>query len=372
MSRAVIDLGFGDSGKGCTTDFLCSLFSPRAVARFSGGHQAGHHVVHDNIDHVFSSFGSGTLKGYPTYLEPTVIIYPVAILNELKVLKDKGIQPRLFIHRDCRVATFFDVVKNRANEDTLKHGSCGVGIFETFKRSNNHFTLTAGDLLFESVLRFKLQAIANHYYNTWNVATQIHAFMKVCDELLDMGQHVTIVDECPFDVDDMIYEGSQGLLLDENIGFFPHVTPSSVGSKFFHDNDIELKETYYVTRAYQTRHGTGPMTYHGDDYFEISDEYDKTNKFNEYQRDMRATMLDLDLIQYALKEDGRYNNSHKKLVITCLEHITKYYCFFWHGNIHSYETYEEFAKAIAVILGFLSTDVYLCSEYKFTKLNDKG
>jgi adenylosuccinate synthase len=71
----VIDLGFGDSGKGNCTQFLCSqpkinntvYGSPVAVIRFNGGHQAGHGVRSGEIKHVFSSFGSGTLLGIPTY-----------------------------------------------------------------------------------------------------------------------------------------------------------------------------------------------------------------------------------------------------------------------------------------------------------------
>ena len=74
----VLGIGFGDEGKGITTDYLCHHILRQEglapmVVRFSGGHQAGHTVYvkessESIIKHIFSSFGSGTLRGCPTYL----------------------------------------------------------------------------------------------------------------------------------------------------------------------------------------------------------------------------------------------------------------------------------------------------------------
>ena len=63
MKQAVVDLGFGDSGKGITTSFLCQNKKPEEtlIIRANGGPQAGHTVHHKNIIYVFSQFGSGTL-----------------------------------------------------------------------------------------------------------------------------------------------------------------------------------------------------------------------------------------------------------------------------------------------------------------------
>ena len=64
----VIGLGFGDEGKGITTSYLCKkLEGTKIVVRFNGGHQAGHTVVFNGKRHIFSSWGSGTLQGIPTY-----------------------------------------------------------------------------------------------------------------------------------------------------------------------------------------------------------------------------------------------------------------------------------------------------------------
>jgi adenylosuccinate synthase len=67
------------------------------VIRFSGGHQAGHTVVTDDTRHVFSNFGSGTLRGVPTYWSKFCTVEPIGLLNELDALKIKGYNPILYI-----------------------------------------------------------------------------------------------------------------------------------------------------------------------------------------------------------------------------------------------------------------------------------
>ena len=62
----VVGLQFGDEGKGLLTNFLCQESPNSLVVRYSGGQQAGHTVVLDGKQHVFSNFGSGTLNGNPT------------------------------------------------------------------------------------------------------------------------------------------------------------------------------------------------------------------------------------------------------------------------------------------------------------------
>ena len=72
----VVDLGFGDAGKGATVDYLCSPdadLNVSAVVRFNGGAQAAHNVVVDGRHHTFSQFGSGTFSGVSTILSRSII-----------------------------------------------------------------------------------------------------------------------------------------------------------------------------------------------------------------------------------------------------------------------------------------------------------
>ena len=89
---------------------------------------------------------------------------------------------------------------------------------------------------------------------------------------------------------DTIFEGSQGLLLDQHHGFFPNVTRANVGlenvESFTGLNDIY--EVYLVTRAYQTRHGNGFMTNENRPH-NITENIEETNKEHEYQGKFRRS-----------------------------------------------------------------------------------
>src|SRR5664279_3027640 len=90
----VLDLGFGDCGKGLLTDFLARRTSAGLVVRYNGGAQAGHNVVApDGRHHTFSQFGSGTfIPGVKTYLSKYVLIHPGALLVEGNILEKLGVR----------------------------------------------------------------------------------------------------------------------------------------------------------------------------------------------------------------------------------------------------------------------------------------
>ena len=86
----VVDLGFGDAGKGATVDWLCSDqadLGVAAVVRFNGGAQAAHNVTVGERHHTFSQFGSGTLSGVPTFLSRFVLFEPIALAREARAVE---------------------------------------------------------------------------------------------------------------------------------------------------------------------------------------------------------------------------------------------------------------------------------------------
>src|SRR5574343_932195 len=103
--KACIGLGFGDEGKGITVDYLASQSPDSLVVRYSGGQQAGHTVCLNGIRHVFSNFGSGSLRGLPTYWSEHCTVDPVGIMNELNILTEQGINPILYIDGNAPVTT---------------------------------------------------------------------------------------------------------------------------------------------------------------------------------------------------------------------------------------------------------------------------
>ena len=350
--KVVIGLGFGDEGKGITTDYLCSQAKKPRVIRFSGGQQAGHTVVYNGMRHTFSNFGSGTLRGTPTYWSKYCTMDPVGIMNEHSaldaVMEGRNI-PHLYIDPLCPVTTPFDKQFNKKDGESLLNGTCGVGVGATWQREEDHYHLHFKDLFFESVLAAKLAAVGDYYLRKHvKVADHIvESFFEACQFVVSNIVFGDVKKICSHDI---IFEGSQGLLLDQDIGFFPNVTRSNTGMK----NVLEIlkeaysinmyPEVYLVTRAYQTRHGNGPMTYQG--LMNINPGPAENNKDGGSQGKFRKTILDLDLLEYAIISDTYLQENGKNLVITCLDHIESNWTFMSRGKRKEFATEDAFVEEI--------------------------
>lgn len=347
-SHAVIGLGFGDEGKGVVTDFLCSRDRDNAVVvRFSGGHQCGHKVVReDGTEHIFSNFGSGTFRGCPTYWSKYCTFEPVGFWKEYSLLRQEGFIPSITIHPACPVTTIYDVYANR-NSVEVEHGTTGTGFFRTKKRHlQDNLTFTVAQCLQSSwdVVMNKLDRISDYY--GFEERLNIGPFVEACFEVRHLlGRGVRVGDLRPHPY--MVFEGSQGLLLDQAIGTFPHVTPSDVTPHNAQQLIGELDEIYLVTRVYQTRHGNGPMT-NTDRPVQLVNTECETNKHNKYQGEFRTAVLDLDQLWYAksmgidkvVSPPTRVN-----LVMTCADQMTTYFVSTG-KELKGFTDVDEFVKFI--------------------------
>lgn len=307
----VIGLNFGDEGKGLTTSFLCSQVKKPLVVRFNGGHQAGHTVVYDDKRHVFSSFGSGTLQGFPTYWSKNCTFYPSGFLKEYKLLSN----PVIYVNPLCPVTTLFDITYNRNQEEINEHGSVGVGFGSTIERQQKHYKLFVQDLFHETILIAKLKSICS-YYNIGKLDMDygIELFIdhaKQVTKLIRISNDNILNDYTP------IFEGAQGILLDMDFGFFPNVTRSNTTTKNAIDM-FESQEVYYVTRSYLTRHGNGFLP--DEKKLDLINNEKETNKENLYQGKFRTADLNVELMNYALQCDHNFSKHlNKNLVITCMD-----------------------------------------------------
>lgn len=348
-SYAVIGLGFGDEGKGLTVNSLCQQLPHNLVIRYSGGQQAGHTVtLPDGRKHTFSNFGSGTFQGSPTYWSKHCTFDPEGIVREWAILKEKGTTPRLYIDSKSPVTTPYDKRHNQISV-AMKHGTCGVGVGATFQREEKFYSLLAEDLFHPSILRIKLELI-RAYYGMEELDCE--HFLKCCEVV---GENFAILDRLP-EAENYIFEGSQGLLLDQNIGFFPHVTRSNTGSKnilqiISENPDIQTPELFLITRAFQTRHGNGPMT-NSHIPHNITENPNENNTFNRFQGEFKKSLLDLDLIRYVIEKDQYLREyAFPNLVITCLDLIKNEYRYTSDGKIVSHLNEDEFVNAIGNYLG---------------------
>jgi adenylosuccinate synthase len=325
MNHIVLGAGFGDEGKGATVSRLIKAERPNYIIRFNGGQQAGHTVIHDGKRHVFSNFGAGSLQGIPTYWSEYCTVHPLGILNEFDALAEKGIRPVMFIDPLCPVTTPFDVKYNQDLDGGQKHGSVGVGFGATIARQEAYYKLFAQDLLYEVVLRTKLELIAKHY-GFERPSVEIDRFMAQCAEMLNLP---TVQVKTPVikPTHTVIFEGAQGILLDMDHGFFPHVTRSNTtcvnALKLVERFGLERPIVDYITRTYLTRHGYGPLPfecYAAD--MGLTNIEDETNVYNDWQKAFRYAPLNLDLLQYAIISDQNYSRHLSwRLNVTCLDQV---------------------------------------------------
>jgi adenylosuccinate synthase len=261
---------------------------------------------------------------------------PAAFKKEFNALVDKRVWPRFFIHPECAVTTPYDVFANRELE--MAHGTCGTGFFRTKKR---HFTdgvtIAVGDLW---DLHGALRKVRD-YYGTESVEEE-DIFV---DSLVGLEKRIAVTDTIP-DHLHTVFEGSQGLMLDEHIGYMPHCSPSDITPR----NAMEMKpldEVWLVTRCYQTRHGNGPMT-NEDHPVQLVNTEKETNGHNKYQGEFRISVLDLDQLLHA-KTAGIDrivpSSTRVNLVMTCTDQVDTHKVSV-DGNFFDFHNVERFVRAI--------------------------
>jgi adenylosuccinate synthase len=344
MKRAYIvtDLGFGDAGKGATVDYLTRCYGAHLVVRHNGGAQARHAVtLDDGQTHTFSQFGSGTLAGAATHLSRFMMLDPMGMRPEYEHLLSMGVFPQVTIDEDAPILTPWHRALNRMRElarGDARHGSCGLGIGELMQDIlADKPVLRAGDLRDRLTLDGKIGEIMS--MKAIEVLREIPAeFIKDHDGSSDPNFWIHFRDECLWMARQfaivgggflhhmlerdgtVIFEGAQGVLLDQDWGFHPYTTWSSTTSK---NAETLLREAAYdgkvtrlgLLRAYATRHGPGPFPTESEDMTRRFQ--DSNNPANPWQGAMRFGHFDCVAARYAIKATGGVDG----LVISCLDEL---------------------------------------------------
>lgn len=329
---AVIGANFGDEGKGLMTDFFCRAEGSVINIRSNGGAQAGHTVcTSGGKRHIFSHIGSGSFAGADTFLSGYFILNPMLFSKEMDSLgNDAG---NIFIDPRCRVTLPCDMLLNQFVETMRgrnRHGSCGVGIFETVVRSrNSRYSFSYDYVLRADRAELKnLIAEINREYcpvraNELGIAGGAEAELmdilrndmlmeNYIDDLYAMAVRCRMADEQIIEeYDTAVFEGAQGLMLDQDReDYFPNLTPSSTGMKNIRAilDRLEKRDTEvcYVTRSFFTRHGAGRFDTESKEIAGIYGLYDKTNAPNEYQGNFRYGWFDLPEFMASLALDRKY------------------------------------------------------------------
>ncbi|MGI8334183.1 adenylosuccinate synthetase [Actinomadura scrupuli] len=319
----VADLGFGDAGKGTIVDWLCAR-GPEpvdAVVRFNGGAQAAHNVVTaDGRHHTFAQFGSGTFTpGVRTHLSRFMLVDPLALAAEARHLDSLGVPgalDRLTVDGDALLTTPYHRAANRARElrrGDRRHGSCGMGIGETAAYGLAHpgQAPRAGDCRSPARLRGVLARLRGRIRRAFPEArAELPGVDECVDAFLAFGERVRIVDGTYLHGllrnGNVVFEGAQGVLLDEWHGFHPYTTWSTTT---FANAETLLAEAgrtalrLGVIRTYQTRHGPGPFP--TEDPALTAELPDAHNGTGAWQGVFRVGHLDAVALRYAVEVCGR-------------------------------------------------------------------
>jgi adenylosuccinate synthase len=379
-ASAVIGANFGDEGKGLMTDYLASKSPHGITVRFNGGAQAGHTVVTpDGTRHVFNHIGAGTFAGQTTFLSRFFITNPIIFFKEYKVLSE-NFMGKIDIVADPAglVTTPYDMLINQIVEDFRgknRHGSVGIGIGETIERNlQPEYAITIADLNHPN-LRTRLDIIRREYvpirleklgvtqYNNEYIMSDgiLENFVGECYTFCDNFIRIQDVSFLK-GKEGIVFEGAQGLLLDQDHRFFPYVTRSKTGLAnvltLAEEAGITEIDTHYITRAYLTRHGAGPLP-HEIFWPPYPGIVDKTNIMNKYQGSLRFSWLNIDLLKESILKDLEVKKNHTikvnhMLGMTCLDQINGDI-----GHIHNGDLKDGFdGEVFDLVRRVINSDFY--------------
>src|ERR1700744_2738288 len=240
-TAVVLGAQWGDEGKGKIVDVLSERFS--AVARYAGGHNAGHTVIHGQQKFVLQLIPCGVLRpGCKGVIGNGVVLDPIAFLSEVKKIRDLGIpvDKQLFVSNRAQVILPYHRMIELAAESApgrQKIGTTSRGIGPAYEDKMARNGLRVVDLLNTNLLKTHIQnacheknAIAHALFGTEPLDPA-----KMFDEYAAAAEQVR-----PFVTDtgallngairagkSVMFEGAQGTMLDIDHGTYPFVTSSS-------------------------------------------------------------------------------------------------------------------------------------------------
>lgn len=308
MKRAyiVVDVAFGDSGKGLETARLTKKHSATLNVRFNGGAQASHNVVRSDFrHHAFRQYGSGTLHGAQTYLGEHVRFDPFMYSTETAELKRLCALPTFYVHPAALVVTPLHMWVSTSLSVVHKRGTCGMGVGVSARHAASYpdEAIRAGELWAPPYGKLKLFA------DRYDINISDDNLHNIADELCKAakGIIVSMPDEVLRMHENVVFEGAQGALLDVERGFKPYVTSSD--TSITHALEMiprnTLVEVAGVMRMYMTRHGVGPLPTETS-FIGIKEAHNRDG-MQFLQGKWRTGWLDLELIQRGIEIAGGVN-----------------------------------------------------------------
>lgn len=390
---------WGDEGKGKITDLLSDSFA--YVARFQGGNNAGHTVIHGDTKLQLHLIPSGIM--YP-HITPIIgngcVVDPKVLIEEMDILEAQGISTRkLLISPNAHLIMPYHRDLDGASEHRLGKNEIGTtrrGIGPAYQDKASRLGIRAQDLFDRSIFKEKLEAaliekndILEKVYGlaTYTVEGIAEEYLAYAERLKPHIQDVSpLLNRALNAGQNVLFEGAQGTLLDIDHGTYPFVTSSSstaggatIGTGV---GPTKIDRVLGIAKAYITRVGSGPFPTElhdsfGDDLIRIGHEFGTTTG-----RQRRAGWYDAVIVRYAVEVNGLTDIVLTKLdvlsefetikVCVAYEHLGKIYktvpghqsAFHhakpiyeelpgWRSDITECRTFEELPKAAQDYVRFL-------------------
>jgi adenylosuccinate synthase len=314
----IADLAFGDCAKGATTDALCRSFPVDLVVRYNGACQAAHNIITpEGVHHCFSQFGAGMLANnrVKTHLSRFMLVEPMAMMREAEALNEltQNVWWRTTVDAKAVLITPYHRNLNRFMERARglgSHGSCGrgVGVAREMYLKYGEEVLFAGDTKDVQRLRLKLIILREKY---WEELTAHPEYDLSKEQTPDIDELVYQYTHWPAHIVDamepaetMVFEGAQGVMLDEKHGTAPHNTWTNTtfenADTLLNEAGVKDRTRIGCLRSYYTRHGAGPFPTE-DNSLDLPEPHNGNNGF---QGAFRVGEFDFTLAKQALAITG--------------------------------------------------------------------
>ncbi|MBL6748972.1 MAG: adenylosuccinate synthase [Nevskia sp.] len=279
MGKNVVIIGaqWGDEGKGKVVDLLTDRC--QAVARFQGGHNAGHTLVIGGVKTALNLIPSGIMRpGVECLIGNGVVVYVPRLLEEVQGLESRGIRVRdrlkisaaapLILEHHIKL----DQARERARGDA-KIGTTGRGIGPAYEDKVARRAIRMGDLFHRELLAAKLGEVLDfhnfvlqHYFKETPVdfGKTLELCLEFAEEVRPLVADVTeLLRGHIVAGHNILFEGAQGAMLDIDHGTYPYVTSSNTtAGGAATGTGVGPREFDYVlgiVKAYATRVGSGPF-----------------------------------------------------------------------------------------------------------------
>ena len=274
---AVVGSQWGDEGKGKIVDWLSEQAD--VVIRFQGGHNAGHTLVIDGITYKLRLLPSGIVrKNKISIIGNGVVVDPWALLEEIKEIKEKGIDvnsENFMISEAANLILPFHREMDEIREDAAGKGKIGTtrrGIGPAYEDKVGRRSIRVMDLRSEKNLDQRLETVLLHHNairkglgkKIFEKKQLKEDLLEIAPEILKFSEPVWLkIDQFKKQKKKILFEGAQGILLDVDHGTYPFVTSSNtVASSAATGTGCGPNSINYVlgiTKAYTTRVGEGPF-----------------------------------------------------------------------------------------------------------------